>query len=140
MTEPPSVENEELANRPQSDAHVSQTAENDEGILAPRCPHCGWQAIDREDAPENYEAAKADVVEHKTKCPASTSAKPSDYGLRSDVTPEAVVALRLAADAMPISRPGQQWSGAADWLRRRAREFEVAIRDAVPPADGGSDA
>lgn len=47
-------------------------AENDEGILAPRCPHCGWQAIDREDAPENYEAAKADVVEHKAKCPAST--------------------------------------------------------------------
>lgn len=51
--------------------------------------------------------------------------------LRADVTPEAVVALRSAADNLPLGRPGQPWEGAADWLRRRADGFESAL--------GGSD-
>jgi hypothetical protein len=59
--------------------------------------------------------------------------------LRLDVTPDAVVALRLAADNMPISRPGQPWAGAADWLRRRAHDFEVALSAReIPPAEGSS--
>lgn len=55
------------------------------------------------------------------------SAESGAARLRSDVTPEAVVALRLAADNMPLSRPGTPWHGAAEWLRRRADAFEVAL-------------
>lgn len=78
---------------------------------------------------------------------AHASEHPAENGLRADVTPEAVVALRMAADSMPISRPGQPWEGAADWLRRRAEAFEEALSAATgtrvispavsPAADGG---
>lgn len=46
------------------------SGENDAlGILAPRCPLCGWQAVDRPDHSSGYEAAKADVIAHKAECP-----------------------------------------------------------------------
>jgi hypothetical protein len=50
-----------------------------------------------------------------------------DGMLRTDVTPEAVVALRLAADAMPLNLEGQPFSGAAAWLRERADLFQAAL-------------
>lgn len=43
---------------------------------------------------------------------------------REDVTPSGVAALRSAADNMPLGWPGGPWSGAADWLRRRADGIE----------------
>lgn len=45
------------------------TAYDELGICAPRCPHCGWQAINRPDDTVGRAAAQADVVAHKAECP-----------------------------------------------------------------------
>lgn len=52
---------------------------------------------------------------------------PQTPPLRADVTPEAVEALLLAADNMPLSREGQPWHGAANWIRDRARQFAARL-------------
>lgn len=51
------------------------TENDDLGICAPRCPRCGWQAVDRPDDGAGREAAKADVVAHKRECPALVTAE-----------------------------------------------------------------
>lgn len=49
--------------------------ENDDyiGTYAPRCPQCGWQAIDRPYTEETHSAryaeARADVAAHRRECP-----------------------------------------------------------------------
>ena len=90
---------------------MSHTAEKD----VPPCPVCGGDIRFCECMDDPF-------------APVPESA---ENGLRPDVTPEAVVALRLAADNMPLARPDQPWEGAAGWLRRRADAFEEALRIAA---------
>lgn len=58
-----------------------------EGVLAPRCPACGWQAVDRPYTEETLDArraeARADVVAHKAACP-GPSESPSSPGNPED--------------------------------------------------------
>ena len=114
--------------------HQPVNAENDEGILAPKCPHCGWQAIDREDAPENYEAAKADVVEHKAKCPASTH--PAEAG--ACVWPSTLRKVITAAIA-DAERAGMTGRTRDEWV-----SIAILASPSIPlgshfPTEGGGD-
>lgn len=52
---------------------VTATVElpGDVGVCAPKCHRCGWLAVTRPDDDAGRDAARADVMDHKSKCPAS---------------------------------------------------------------------
>lgn len=58
------------------------------GICAPRCPRCGWQAVDRPDDREGRVAAKTDVIAHRAVCPGGTSLAEKCQACREGVPAE----------------------------------------------------
>ena len=49
---------------------------DDAGVLAPRCPRCGWQRDPVPDISDNHAAAVTDVAAHKRECPGDVVKRP----------------------------------------------------------------